>query len=71
MSRSYKYPIWKDRTDKRMKRLSNKRVRQWLKTAQVGLKSNNLKKKLTNPWDISDWKIDPKDDKDKQKAMRK
>ena len=57
MSRSYKYPIYKDEADKRAKRLANKRIRKWFKTQEVGFKSNRIGKLLTNPYDISDYKI--------------
>lgn len=71
MSRSYKYPIYTDRQDKRSKRLSNKRVRQFLKTISEGFKSSIIKKKLSNPYDIRDWTIDPDKGEDTRKAMRK
>jgi len=71
MSRSYKYPIWVDKKDRRSKRLSNKRLRQFLKTISIGFKSSIVKKKVSNPYDICDWTTDPKDEQDKLKAKRK
>ncbi len=60
MSRSYRYPIFKDAQGKKAKRASNKKVRSFLKTMTLGCKSSILKKKCFNSINISDWKIDPK-----------
>lgn len=71
MSRSTKYPIWVDKKDKRSKRLSNKKLRKYLKTLSTGFKSSIIKKKLSNPYDICDWKFEPLNAEDKLKASRK
>lgn len=71
MSRSYKYPIYTDQQDKRSKRHSNKRLRQFLKNIHKGFKSSIIKKKLTNPYNICDWKEDPDEGVDTLKAKRK
>lgn len=58
MSRSYKYPIYKERNHKTYKKLSNKRIRQYLKTLYKGLKTTKLRL-LVDPWDICDWRFKP------------
>lgn len=70
MSRSYKYPIFKDKPDKYFKKLSNKRNRQWLKSLNKGFKSTHLFKILVDRWDICDWKFIP-DTNQINKARRK
>lgn len=62
MSRSYKYPIYKQRNDKYHKKLSNKRIRNYFKTLKIGFKTNKLRI-LVNPYDICDWKFIPDEDK--------
>lgn len=55
MSRSYKYPIQKQRNNQYYKKLTNKKIRKYLKTLKKGFKTNKLRL-LINPWCICDWK---------------
>ena len=71
MSRSYKYPIFKDLPDKFYKRLSNKKIRKFLKTLEKGFKSTKLFKELVNKWDICDYKWYPEDEEKLKIARRK
>ena len=72
MSRSYKYPVWKDHGKhvKYNKRISNKKIRRYLKTLTKGLKTNRLRL-LEDPWNICDWKFYPDKEEDIKKASRK
>ena len=71
MSKSYKYPIYKQRNSKSYKRLSNKKIRKVLLKLEIGFKSTKFFKTLVNPWDICDWRFKPRDEKDKLKSIRK
>ena len=71
MSRSLKYPIYKDKANKSDKRLANKKIRRFLKKLEKGFKSINFFHKLYNSYNICDYKIDPRDQEDKIKASRK
>ena len=68
MSRSYKFPIWKQYNDKYHKKLFNKRVRKFSIESYKGF---SLLKKLLNTWDICDYKWYPRTKEDKLKAKRK
>jgi hypothetical protein len=56
MSRTYKYPVKKQRNNQYFKRQSNKKNRKWLNTLTKGFKNSKLFKILTNPYDICDYK---------------
>lgn len=74
MSRSYKYPVWKDQSSRsqiKSKRLANKRIRNHLKLLSFGFKGIKYFHKLFNTWDICDWKWYPRTKEDKLKAKRK
>ena len=71
MSRSYKYPIFKDKTNKYFKRLSNKKIRKYLKKLNQGFKSSRFFKTIEESWNICDWTRDPRDKDDYNKALRK
>jgi len=71
MGKSYRYPIFKDEPDKYMKRLSNKKIRKWLKKEDRGFKSKRQFKQQVDQYDIVDWKINPGNDDDYVKAKRK
>ena len=72
MSRSRKHPVFKG-SDKYYKKLSNKRIRKWIATLDVGFKSKRQFKQQVNPWDICDWKyvVDKTNKKLFNKAKRK
>ncbi len=71
MGKSYRYPVFRDQPDKYMKRLSNKKIRKWLKKEDRGFKSRRQFKQQVDPYDISDWKFYPEDEYDYAKAKRK
>jgi hypothetical protein len=72
MSRSKKYPIWKDQADKETKRLSNKRFRQAERQAlHHGEEPPVNPKELFNQYDISDYRFWPRNEEDKKAASRK
>lgn len=71
MSRSYKYPIFKDKASKTTKRLSSKAIRRWLRTLEIGFKSMKLFRQQINPYDLCDWKIFPIKQSDIEKSKRK
>jgi len=57
MSRSYKkHPYAKDKTNKCMKKLSNKKIRQKLKNPEEELQHNSYKK-VFQSWNICDYKF--------------
>jgi len=66
MSRSYKYPVFKDHGNREVKRQANKVVRKYL-----DIIGGKFYRKLFDPWNICDWKWYPdKLDKIKE-SMRK
>jgi len=69
MSRSRKYPIWKQKNDQDFKKYSNKRIRNF--PMLVGMKGSKLIKQLLCSWDICDYKFHPTTEEDKKKAIRK
>lgn len=72
MSRSYKHTaVLKQHNVPYYKRLSNKKIRVFLRELEVGFKSTKLFRIIVNPWDICDWKYYPKDKQSKLKAKRK
>jgi len=71
MGKSYRYPIFKDEPDKYMKRLSNKKIRKWLKKQDKGFKSKKQFKQQVDQYDIVDWKYVPDNDNEYAKARRK
>ncbi len=72
MSRSKKFPIWTDSPSKNSKRIANKKFRQKERQAIHHGEDPPLKsRELTNPYDICDWKLFPRDKKDAEKASRK
>jgi hypothetical protein len=71
MSRSNKYPIFTDKKDKRSKRAANKRVRKWLKNIDSGFKGYEILKKIYDPYNIEDYKIEPINEEQYKKALRK
>lgn len=73
MSKSYKYPIFKDtgKTGLFYKKLSNRKIRKYLRSLSIGFKSSKLFKQLINSYDICDWKNFPEDKLQKIKAKRK
>jgi hypothetical protein len=71
MSRSYKYPVWKQRNDQGYKKYSNKRIRKFINTLSVGLKGTKLIKQLLCSYDICDYRWYPRNEEDKLKAKRK
>jgi hypothetical protein len=71
MGKSYRYPIFKDEPDKYMKRLSNKKIRKWLKKEDKGFKSKKQFKHQVDQYDIVDWRTRPQNANDYNKAKRK
>lgn len=71
MSRSYKYPVYKDLPDKYYKHLSNKKIRKFARSLESGFKSTKLLKQLVNKWDICDYKWYPTDLEGINKSSRK
>lgn len=74
MSRSYKYPIWKDQSSRsqiKAKTLANKKIRNHLKKLTFGFKAMGYFHKLFNSWDICDYRWYPRTEEDKSKAKRK
>lgn len=69
MSRSRKYPIFKDHTGKFGKKQANKRIRRF-KDLQ-GFIGFQFLHKLFESWNICDWKYTPTDQDWIQKAKRK
>ena len=69
MSRSYKYPVWKDKANKYVKRMASKAVRRCKDLENY--KGYALLKKLFNSWNICDYKWYPDKEEDKLKAKRK
>lgn len=56
MSRSYKYPVFKDHSNREDKRQANKVVRRSLVVV-----NGKFFRKLFDPWNICDWRWYPKD----------
>ena len=71
MGKSYRYPIFKDNPDKYMKRLSNKKIRKWLKKEDKGFKSKKQFKQQVDQYDIVDYKRYPLTPDECFKARRK
>ena len=71
MSRSYRYPIFKDKPGKKTKRSSSKKIRQWLKDEEKGFKSSKQFKHQVNQYDLVDWIWRPVKKKWIEKAKRK
>jgi len=71
MSNSYKHPIYKDGNDKYFKKLSNKKIRRYLKNLTKGFKSKTFFKKIECPWNICDWKCEPMNEESFKIAKRK
>jgi hypothetical protein len=72
MSRSKKFPIWKDSPSKESKRIANKRFRQKERQSIHHGEEPPLKsRELTNPYDLCDYKFFPRNKKDSDRAARK
>jgi len=71
MSRSIKYPIFRQKASKGAKRLANKKVRHYITLLDSGFKSTGFFHKLFEQWDIRDWKYIPYTKEDIIKAKRK
>jgi hypothetical protein len=72
VSKSRKYPVYKDSGSKDTKRLSNKRIRKYLRSLVKGFKSTKLFHQVLNSYDICDYKWYPnKDSKQYKEATRK
>lgn len=71
MSRSRKYPIYKDGSHPWAKKEANKRVRQYIKLLDKGFKSIGFFHKLFCSYDICDYKFNPSTEEDIIKASRK
>ena len=73
MGKSYRYPVFKDEPDKYMKRLSNKKIRKWLKKQDRGFKSGKQFKHQVDQYDISDWRsiVDKYEDEDLYNKTRR
>ena len=71
MSKSYKYPVYKDKANKFIKRASSKKNRAWLKTLDFGFKSSKQFKYQVNQYDLCDWLILPNTKEQIKKARRK
>jgi len=72
MSKSKKYPVYKDSPSKHTKRLSNKRIRKYLKSLVKGFKSTRFFHQLLNQYDICDYKWYPdKESSNYKEATRK
>jgi len=69
MSKSYKYPIFKDRNPYN-KKIANRTVRQRLKKF-ISFSKGNWYKKIFNQYNICDYKIEPSTEEQKIKASRK
>ncbi len=71
MSKSRKYPIYRQKSDKYFKKLSNKKIRKFLLSLEQGFKSTKLFKQIVDHWNICDWRFVPRDKEDAIKASRK
>ena len=71
MGKSYRYPVFKDNPDKYMKKLSNKKIRKWLKKQDKGFKSRKQFKHQVDQYDIVDYKHYPSTSDEYIKARRK
>ena len=69
MSRSFKFPIYTD-YNKGAKTMANKIVRRKLKKTKASNKGNWYRK-LTNPYDICDYKFWPRDEQQFKESRRK
>jgi len=72
MSKSKKYPVYKDSGSKDTKRLSNKRIRKYLKSLVKGFKSTKFFHQLLNQYDLCDYRWYPnKESSTYKQATRK
>jgi hypothetical protein len=72
MSKSYKYPVYKDHSySNDGKRYSNKSIRRYLNKLIIGFKGYKFIHKIFDKYNISDYRWYPKDINDILKAKRK
>lgn len=69
MSRSIKYPVFKDKANKYIKRLASKAVRRAKNLENY--KGYSYLKKLFDPYNISDYRFFPIDENQEKIAKRK
>lgn len=69
MSRSRKFPIYTD-YNRGAKTIANRIVRKRLKKLKIAIKGNWYRK-LTNPYDICDWKFWPITEEQFKESKRK